>query len=215
MNENDNDYENSIEYEIEKGNEILRSIIGSKFHRNENFIEKLRVNGVFETSKAWRKINSQIQKELNHGVLKSQNVATRIDNIILSMSERNEIITVEDAKNKGLNNVKSRLKKLRCCYVMLPYINDEVVFDLNLLNKENVKWIKESILFKKNGFEVELSEYLLEFNCIKTFDVIDKNYFNTTVNITQKNGENFIFKSEHNLAIVIKDIIGEYNSNIV
>ena len=215
MNENDNDYESSIECEIEKGNEVLKNIIGTKFHRNEDFIEKLRVNGIFETSKAWRKINSQIQKELNHGVLKSQNVAARIDNLILSMSERSEVITVEDAKNKGLNKVKSRLKKLRCCYVMLPYFDDEIVFDLNLLSGENIKWVKESILLKKNGFEVELSEYLLEFNCIETFDVIDKNYFNTIVNITQKNGENFIFKSEHNLAIVIKDIIGEYNPNIV
>ena len=206
--------ENSSELEIKKCNEVLVSIIGRKLDRNEAFIEKLRVNRVFQTSKAWRKINAQIQKEINHGVIKPEEISERIDELILKMSDRDTVITPEQAKNNNISHVKSKILESEHCLVQIPFNNNVYITSLKIAKLAGSDWEKENLTVHETSFEVNLAERVINFEDILKFECLEKDFFNTLVQVTIEDDEPFIFKAENNIVISLKSIINDSNKNL-
>ena len=111
------------EMRIKEGEEIIKSIMGTKMIRNTNFNIKLQsyVSSV-KVMPTWSKINKQVKSELHDGTIEPQDISSRIDQLLIEygnpkVMEKKERKAQEDAEKlrlqSELKSEKDRQKALQ------------------------------------------------------------------------------------------------------
>ena len=206
--------------EIKRGEEKLKSIIGGQIVRNRPFYAKMARNGIRNTPKAWHKINSQIRKELKDGQLSPDDVEKRIDEMILEISGRSEILSPNSSQAAAAIQLKQQILTKGKVAVQIPYrasgiggsVRGNAVWGqtgafLGSLEEGSTKWKGTDLLFIDGGISIKSTGQVALYENINKVVTGETGLLFTIVTVITETGDNIIFKTGNQNAVASKSII--------
>lgn len=206
--------------EIKEGEAVLKRIMGGSLVRNNDFLQLMDANGIKRKDKTWRKINSQVKDELKDGSIQANEVAERVNQLLLIESPTDRLITMDEMLDAKVQKSKGDIIKKGKIPVLIPYqssgVGDVVIGSavfgksgaiLGALNEGETKWNPTELRFIEDGFNIKSTGQVVLYKDVKKVVLGERGFVHTLATIITKSGQNFVYKITSVQASAFKSII--------